>query len=91
MRVYVFYDSKTGKIVHEHRQPNEARARSKDDLLRLVHPSVKKSGLEMLEVDETKMKPGIAYRVDPKTRALQAAKKSVPYGRASLQHATSAH
>jgi hypothetical protein len=85
MRVYVFYERKTGKIVHEHRQADEAVVRSNPDLLKLVHPSIKKSSLEVLQVDEQKIKPGRSYRINPKTRALEATKRDAPRGLCSIQ------
>lgn len=91
MRVYVFYDRKTGKIVHEHRQADGVTVRSNADLLKLVHPSIKTSGLDVLQVDERKIQPGRSYRVNPKTRALEATKHEAPRGSSSVQSAASLH
>lgn len=90
MRVYVFYDSKTGKIVHEHRESSEVAARSEAELLKLAHPSHKKGSLKVLQVDE-KLESGGNYRVDPKTRKLQQVKANVPRSRGFMQSRASAH
>jgi len=86
MRVYFFYDRKTGNVVHEHRA--EGRTRPNAELLKLVHPSNKKASLEVLEVDESEVEAGRAYRVDPKKRILQADDKKRPRGHASVQHSS---
>ncbi len=86
MRLYVFYDRKTGRIVHEHRQ-TDGPVRSDADLFKLVHPSNKKLSLEVMQVDEKKLEAGRGYRIDPKKRTLQAGKKDGPRGHSSVQHA----
>ena len=73
MKTYVIYNRKTGKIVHAHGASGEARPKP-DDILRLVHPSLDRSQLEMVEIGSGEMRAGEAYRVNPKTKKLKHAK-----------------
>lgn len=89
MRVYVFYDSKTGKIVHEHMESSDVAARSDADLLKLAHPSHKLSSLKVLRIDE-RLQAGGNYRVNPRTGKLQQIRAKVPRSRGFMQSASSA-
>jgi hypothetical protein len=88
MRIYVFYDSKTGKIVHEHMESSDVAARSDADLLKLAHPSHKPSSLRVLRIDE-RLQAGGNYRVNPRTGKLQQIRARVPRSRAFMQSAAS--
>jgi hypothetical protein len=73
MKTYVVYDQKSGKIVHAHRASEEAQHKP-EDILRLVHSSLDRSQLGILEFRSVEMRAGESYRVNPKTKKLERTK-----------------
>jgi hypothetical protein len=78
MKTYIVYDQKSGKIVHAHSAPGEARHRP-DDILRLVHPSLDRSQLGTVEVGPGEMLSGRAYRVNANTKKLEIVESGVTF------------
>jgi hypothetical protein len=73
MRTYLVYESEDGTIVHAHKVAEGAR-HEPEDVLRLVHKSLKGAKLDVLEIDPADMRSGEVYRVNPKSRKLEASK-----------------
>jgi hypothetical protein len=74
MQTFLVYDRNSGKIVHIHTAAGPT-AHKAEDVLPLVHPSHDRSQLEVVEVEPAQIRPGNAYRVNPQTKKLEAAKK----------------
>jgi hypothetical protein len=74
MRAYLVYDRDTGKIVHRHRQSDKVDATvgaARERILRFVRPSLVSDRLDILVIDESDMKPGKRYRVNPDAKTLE--------------------
>jgi hypothetical protein len=75
MHTYIVYHQKTGKIVHIHNDTGEA-SRKPEDVLKYVNPSQSRTELAAIEAEE-QIASGKAYRVNPKTKKVEAAKAGV--------------
>ncbi|HEV2402913.1 MAG TPA: hypothetical protein VGS08_01800 [Candidatus Saccharimonadales bacterium] len=65
VRTFLVYDRSSGKIVHRHRQVEEAKAdTSKERLIQFVRPALKTATLDVLEIEESAMQPDKQYRVN---------------------------
>ena len=71
MAIYVVYDRTTGKIVHTHAQPDDLPL-THERVLALVDRGLSKAKLGTLVVNPSEIKLESLYRVDPKTKELQA-------------------
>jgi hypothetical protein len=73
MKTHLVYDRKSGRIVHAH--AGGGKARTSDEIMRLVHRSLDRSQLEIVEVESADILAGKAYRVNPNTKKLEPAKE----------------
>ena len=90
MRTYLVYDRENGTIVHVHKVAEGAR-HELEDVLRLVHKSLKGAKLDVLEIVPADMRSGEAYRVNPKSKKLEASKENGTHCAASARQARARH
>jgi len=74
MPTYVVFDRETGEPVLTHAEPESVET-SQEGLLSMVDPSYDRSRLEVTLVDPDATSVGGAYRIDLRTRKLQAVER----------------
>lgn len=75
MPTYIIFKRDSGEVVHVHNEADDV-ATPPEEILELVDPAHDRGALEVTMAEPTRLRHGVAHRVHPQTRRLEAVEEA---------------